>query len=585
MKCPMIVKIFDEDNNSKTHEISSESLPREFLAVLNKYDVRYFLRQKTKGSVATMEFLTAGHGKISLVFENMDESSLPPVMEKLSDVYPSIQNTPHFAIFSGKSQAAAAWRDSALLSSISKKPELLTRLSKFDPEDFADFVQAKLGGGPSRLSASDAVEGYEAYKAREEKKAAEDEENGEIERLRAISFEAEESNGDVTLKTGLKDGYRLVRLASKKARVREGKIMNHCVKDHYADSESVYSVRTAANIPICTIEYENDEIKQIKGKNNGPVAEEHVERAIEAVESLGVHKINKGDMLHLGYQYVTAAQKNAILRHCEPVKFKEISSSHFVRIDIEIRLRNTDEAAKFCLAFQNDLSKILKITRHLPTIKSILECGCLDALSLRLASEKGYLEIVKLLLDHSSDVHAEKEYALHDACYNGHVEVAKLLIDNGANIHALNSEALRDACLNGYLEIVRLLVEHGTDVHSVRDYALRHACEDGHLELAKFLLDHGSDVHACEDESLRLACVEGHLEIAKLLFEHGANIHTREDIALRGACEYGHLELAKFLIEHGADVHPYGEEALRLAREEGHSEIEKLLMEHAAKIR
>ena len=48
------------------------------------------------------------------------------------------------------------------------------------------------------------------------------------------------------------------------------------------------------------------------------------------------------------------------------------------------------------------------------------------------ASENGYLEVVKLLIENGADVSAKDNYALRWASRYGHLEVAKLLIENGA---------------------------------------------------------------------------------------------------------------------------------------------------------
>ena len=47
--------------------------------------------------------------------------------------------------------------------------------------------------------------------------------------------------------------------------------------------------------------------------------------------------------------------------------------------------------------------------------------------ALRWASLKGYIEIVRLLLEKGADVHANNNSALRWAIYNGHIAVVNLL--------------------------------------------------------------------------------------------------------------------------------------------------------------
>ena len=91
-----------------------------------------------------------------------------------------------------------------------------------------------------------------------------------------------------------------------------------------------------------------------------------------------------------------------------------------------------------------------------------------------LASEKGYLSLVKELLDRGADIHAPQggDKALRLAAEHGHLEVVKLLLDRGADIHAQNDYALKLAATNGHLDVVELLLDRGANIHAQNDYAL-----------------------------------------------------------------------------------------------------------------
>jgi ankyrin repeat protein len=93
----------------------------------------------------------------------------------------------------------------------------------------------------------------------------------------------------------------------------------------------------------------------------------------------------------------------------------------------------------------------------------------------------------KWLISVNADIHADNDYALRLASENGHLEVVKLLLEHNANIHSNNDDALRSASVNGHLEVVKLLLEHNADIHADNDYALRLASSKGHLEVVKLL--------------------------------------------------------------------------------------------------
>jgi hypothetical protein len=76
------------------------------------------------------------------------------------------------------------------------------------------------------------------------------------------------------------DGFRWVKVTSKQALDREGKLMRHCVGSYCrqvsSGSTSIYSLRDKKNEPHCTIEVTNRTVQQIKGKANGPVDSKYV---------------------------------------------------------------------------------------------------------------------------------------------------------------------------------------------------------------------------------------------------------------------------------------------------------------------
>ena len=133
------------------------------------------------------------------------------------------------------------------------------------------------------------------------------------------------------------------------------------------------------------------------------------------------------------------------------------------------------------------------------------------ATPLSIASERGCLEGVKLLVEMGASIDAPiDDYcggtALVSACGAGRVEVVQFLLGSEASARSMNNQgetALLSAC-GSYRSwipapLITLLVEHGADINAVcgkgRSVLMRYAifC---HVETAtlRLLLDYGADV-------------------------------------------------------------------------------------------
>jgi len=134
------------------------------------------------------------------------------------------------------------------------------------------------------------------------------------------------------------------------------------------------------------------------------------------------------------------------------------------------------------------------------------------------------VEVLQELVDEGADVAAAwNAYPLRWAAENGHTKVVRFLLEHGANVHAQDDEALRWAAEKGNAETVRVLLEAGADVHSMGDYGIRLAAENGHTETVKVLLEHGADVYAWSNFALRHAKENGHTETVNVLKSYMEN--------------------------------------------------------------
>jgi len=117
-----------------------------------------------------------------------------------------------------------------------------------------------------------------------------------------------------------------------------------------------------------------------------------------------------------------------------------------------------------------------------PVIQALLQAGAdpnkgsVMGDSLRLATEKGQLDIVRLLISAKVDVKGKKGgSALALAAQAGHVEIMKELIRDGANINYVdnaNKTALHSWCYSGShdLDALRLLLSSGANVNALNKW-------------------------------------------------------------------------------------------------------------------
>ncbi len=190
---------------------------------------------------------------------------------------------------------------------------------------------------------------------------------------------------------------------------------------------------------------------------------------------------------------------------------------------------------------------------------------------------KDGVRIVRLLLGHSVDVHAQDKFhniALHWAAFWGRLEIARVLLDHGANANAENDQGATPLHLvsrgkyrfqeNG-VGIAQLLLEHGVDVHAQdkdHDTALHSAAFWGRLEIARVLLNHGAipDVENDQRETpLHLVSrgkydfQENGVSIARLLLERGADMKAQDKdyvTPLHSARHRGRLDIAMVLLDY-----------------------------------
>ncbi|KAH9148620.1 hypothetical protein AeRB84_008070 [Aphanomyces euteiches] len=243
------------------------------------------------------------------------------------------------------------------------------------------------------------------------------------------------------------------------------------------------------------------------------------------------------------------------------------------------------------------------------------------------ASEKGNLEVVKLLLFHKAKIETKTcdgKTALSIASANGHLEVVMELLKCGASVdntdrngmtplHAvtstrqlnialerrepINSED-KDEIRASYLNVAKELMKFGAKINT-KDIdgrtPLHWASKNGYLDFVVELLDNGASVFVRDKDGrapLNEASVMGHSNIVQVLLKHNAPVNNRSwdgSTALFDALWQGYLDIARQLLAHDASVYVedlHGITCLHVASisSKGNVDIVKELVTRRAKI-
>ena len=161
-----------------------------------------------------------------------------------------------------------------------------------------------------------------------------------------------------------------------------------------------------------------------------------------------------------------------------------------------------------------------------------------------------------MLIDKGANVNAKgtsSSTALMQAARTGKIEILKILLANGAII---DNASLKEAAGNGHAEVVRLLVERITDIHANKaqlDFPLLLAAQNGHVEIVSFLIEKGGNVNTSDAKGntpIILSSGHGKLPVVKLLVKNGADIKSRNNEGINAytaALAKGYAEITDML--------------------------------------
>lgn len=119
------------------------------------------------------------------------------------------------------------------------------------------------------------------------------------------------------------------------------------------------------------------------------------------------------------------------------------------------------------------------------------------------------------------------------------------------------------ATLKGSLKIVKMLVENGADINQRNAQghsSIQYACSKGWEDVAEYLLKKGVDINVVDsygDSSLHRIASLGRIEILEMLLKYKPNVNCQNsqgNTPLHIACEDDEATIALALVQHGADA-------------------------------
>ncbi len=226
---------------------------------------------------------------------------------------------------------------------------------------------------------------------------------------------------------------------------------------------------------------------------------------------------------------------------------------------------------------------------------------------LDLAIEKGHVEVVELLLEHTSTSDLQRKHdcsgntPLHIATKNGHVELTNLLLEHANKLH-FNKEIAdqNGAHLNneeGHVDEVKGVLEHSEsyikEKNNDGNTPLHLAIEEGHAKVVQFLLKYCNPLDlevekVAGQTPLHLAILGGHDEVVKVWLEHAElNLKVKNkdgNTLLHLASLGGHVKVVNIMLEHRTKLDLFrrnndGNTIFHLAAKGGHVEVVKVFME------
>jgi len=181
------------------------------------------------------------------------------------------------------------------------------------------------------------------------------------------------------------------------------------------------------------------------------------------------------------------------------------------------------------------------------------------------ASENGYDDIVRVLLDVGVEVNARDTLARTaltmavTGSQKNQLEIVNMLLDAGADVNSMDlsrNTPLALASMHGHADIVRMLLDAGANANSMftryQNTSLMAAAWNGHSEIVRMLLEAGAAIDFQDQvgiTALITASIKGHPEIVRILLNGGANVSLRDNAERRNALEWAFINNNETIVE------------------------------------
>lgn len=215
--------------------------------------------------------------------------------------------------------------------------------------------------------------------------------------------------------------------------------------------------------------------------------------------------------------------------------------------------------------------------------------------ALHVASELGYTEVLKYLIDKGGNIDLKSKngnFPIECACRSNQIDTVSLLLQHHCKLNQKDNFSCIYATIKGNYPIVLLLLKAGANPN-IKDPdgwgAIFWASQENHIDILSILIDYGAQINCLDLEGkspLNIAVGENNLNVVNCLLTHGADIdYTGNESPFELACAYQNYSMCNFLLEKGANINyrdKEGRTALFYAKIRGLDQMCNYLLERGA---